>query len=155
MVSTNSAKLLDDRELLKIQKDIKPVKLFTEIAEAVFGVVNLMETNNMEDYRRSSNVHSLTYKEVQDGAHFNLEAHRSLYIKMVRDLRVRSLLTEQVEDKKRCFEIVKKYCTPLSEFTVPIYYLERIYQNYHTIIKEYPPDEVSDYMVTIESVSPA
>lgn len=152
-VIKNGFSIHQNPDVLKAMKSIKSVKLYIEIAEALNGVIRFMETHSMEEYQCARKVEKLSCKQLQVQASYNFEAHRKLYLKMVKDLRVKSLLTEQVEDKKNCFEIVKDYCETLSEFTIPVYYLERIYHSYNEKVENMPLEDVEDYMITIENVS--
>ena len=76
----------------------------------------------------------LSYSQLVDGALENLDTNKNIYSRMIKDLRVRSLLTESVEYKTTAFETVKAYCTVLEEFVVPIYYFERNYKKYNQVM---------------------
>ena len=129
------------------------IKEYTKIAEACQGILKFMKFYPNASYKCIINPNKMSYKQLVDGALENLDRNKDIYSRMIKDLRVRSLLTDSVEYKTTAFETVKAYCTFLEEFVVPIYYFERNYKRYNQVMNNQDNfDEYNEYFTLIDKV---
>lgn len=139
-----------ERQLSWRTEDLRNI---SKIAEFLRGLIKFMRSFISNKYCIYEEPEEDSWFEAQRVALKNIEINRDVYNEVLKDQRIKSLLTESVEDKLACFEIVKSYCQQSKSFSLPLYYFEKEYMELQK--GNYPLDiaEFNDLRTTIDKVN--